>query len=160
MSDYSLSSTVDASGGRWIIRDRRIEDAPHDWTEKSIVWQRPYAGWDEDTGEYFWPADMRAEYERLTGLPEFQPFDDPTDSQAVNVVEMIGDPDDSGFDQKCRFGYRVEAHAVYCHNDGWLYSPRKCRRANEPSDIPLWDEKPSFQEDCPGYKASPRFTAT
>jgi hypothetical protein len=40
----------------------------------------------------------------------------------------------------------VKGHAVYCENEGWLYSPRKCRRG--PGS---WDGAPP-QETCPGFK--------
>ena len=59
-----------------------------------------------------------------------------------NVVEMMTAGDDGcAFDQPCHFGHRVEDHAVYCHNDAWPDSPRKCRRNRT-------DHK---HEDCPGY---------
>ena len=43
----------------------------------------------------------------------------------MNLVEMIAD--ESAFDQPCKFGNRVESHAVYCHSDN-PEAPRKCRR--------------------------------
>ena len=59
----------------------------------------------------------------------------------TNLVEMMSDGDDCAFDQPCHFGYRVEAHAVYCHCDAWPDAPRKCRR-----------DRDNFRhEDCPGY---------
>lgn len=59
-----------------------------------------------------------------------------------NIVEMIADGDDDcAFDQPCHFGHRVECHAVYCHNDGWPDSPRKCRR----------NRTDYLHEDCPGF---------
>lgn len=61
----------------------------------------------------------------------------------VNVVEMLSD-EDGGFDQPCRFGNRVGEHAVYCHNDAWVDSPRKCRRT--------WYTGGKVRdEDCPGF---------
>lgn len=61
-----------------------------------------------------------------------------------NIVEMVtaGD-DDCAFDQPCYFGHRVETHAVYCHNDAWPDSPRKCRRRKDDPDF--------RHEDCPGF---------
>lgn len=62
-----------------------------------------------------------------------------------NIVEIAtaGD-DDCAFDQPCYFGHRVESHAVYCHNDAWPDSPRKCRRNRD-------DYR---HEDCPGFVAN------
>lgn len=66
--------------------------------------------------------------------------------RAFNLVEMIaGDEDDCAFDQPCAFGHRVNGHAVYCHNDGWPDSPRKCHRNRD-------DYR---HEDCPGFVANP-----
>lgn len=61
-----------------------------------------------------------------------------------NLVEMVTAGDDGcAFDQPCYFGHRVEMHAVYCHNEAWPDSPRKCYRSQ--SD-------PEFRhEDCPGF---------
>ena len=64
--------------------------------------------------------------------------------RAFNLVEMVADKD-CAFDQPCAFGHRVESHAVYCHNEAWPDSPRKCRRNRT-------DYK---HEDCPGYVANP-----
>ena len=47
----------------------------------------------------------------------------------MNIVEMIADEDDCAFDQPCKYGHRVEQHAVYCHNEEWKKAPRKCRRS-------------------------------
>ena len=41
-----------------------------------------------------------------------------------NLVEMCFGGEDGGFDQECKYGNRVEQHAVYCHNDKSPY--RKC----------------------------------
>jgi len=73
------------------------------------------------------------------------------EKRAFNIVEFIaGDDDDEGggFDQPCCFGNRVGHHAVYCHNEGWPNSPRKCRRN-------LTDFR---HEDCPGFVANPDYT--
>ena len=63
----------------------------------------------------------------------------------INLVEMMAGPEDCAFDQKCKFGHRVEGHAVYCHSSN-PEAPRKCRRSwytgNEIKD-----------EDCPFYEA-------
>jgi len=42
-----------------------------------------------------------------------------------SLVELVVDEDDCAFDQECRFGHRVEGHAVYCKCPRWG-SPRKC----------------------------------
>lgn len=46
----------------------------------------------------------------------------------INFVELSADKKECAYDQKCRFGYRVEQHAVYCHNDAWKNGPRKCKK--------------------------------
>ena len=67
--------------------------------------------------------------------------------EPCNIVELIAD-EDGGFDQPCRFGNRVESHAVYCHNSGWVDAPRKCRRT--------WYTGGEVKdEDCPGYEPNP-----
>lgn len=68
------------------------------------------------------------------------------------AVEMVADEDDSAYDQPCAFGHRVEGHAVYCHNEAWPNSPRKCRRT--------WYTNGEVRdEDCPGFVANPGLTA-
>lgn len=62
----------------------------------------------------------------------------------INIVELIADDDDCAFDQPCKWGHRVEAHAVYCHNIGWADAPRKCRRA-------WYTGGRERDEDCPGF---------
>lgn len=72
---------------------------------------------------------------------------------AFNVVELMDFEDDGGdaFDQPCRFGHRCGGHAVYCHNDAWYDSPRKCRRS--------WSSGGEIKdEDCPGFQPNPAFT--
>jgi hypothetical protein len=65
-----------------------------------------------------------------------------------NIVEMMtAGEDDCAFDQPCYFGHRVECHAVYCHNDAWPDSPRKCRRRA--------DDPEYRHEDCPGFAPHP-----
>jgi len=73
---------------------------------------------------------------------------------AFNIVELvtIGN-DDCACDQPCRFGNRVETHAVYCHNDNWQEAPRKCRRT--------WYTGGTVKdEDCPGFEPNPEFKDT
>lgn len=67
---------------------------------------------------------------------------------AVNLVEMVAESDDCGFDQPCAFGHRVEGHAVYCHNDAWSGGPRKCRRT-------WYTGGEERDEDCPGFCPNP-----
>lgn len=70
---------------------------------------------------------------------------------AINVVELIQEPDaDCAFDQPCKFGHRVEGHAVYCHNDAWEDSPRKCCRT-------WYSGGKTRDEDCPGFQPNPDF---
>ena len=64
---------------------------------------------------------------------------------AINVVELIADQEDCAFDQPCVYGYRVEAHAVYCHNDEWKDAPRKCHRSKR------WPHS-----ECPGFAEAER----
>jgi hypothetical protein len=63
----------------------------------------------------------------------------------TNMVELLADPEDCAFDQPCRFGHRVETHAVYCHADHWQDAPRKCRR----------NRTDYLHEDCPGFRPNP-----
>lgn len=67
------------------------------------------------------------------------------EKRAVNVVEIVAKDEDCAFDQPCCFGHRVESHAVYCHNEAWPDSPRKCRRNRD--DF--------LHEDCPGFVRNP-----
>lgn len=70
---------------------------------------------------------------------------------AFNLVEFIQEPNaDCAFDQPCKFGHRVEGHAVYCHNDEWKDGPRKCRRS--------WYTGGSVKdEDCDGFQPNTDF---
>ena len=71
------------------------------------------------------------------------------EKRSVNVVEILaeGADDECAFDQPCCFGNRVDHHAVYCHNEDWPDSPRKCRR----------DRNEYKHEDCPGFVANPDY---
>ena len=69
-----------------------------------------------------------------------------------NIVELAAsvEEDETAFDQRCRFGHRVEGHAVYCHNDNWDDSPRKCRRS--------WYTNGRIKdEECAGFEPNPDF---
>lgn len=128
--------------GEYRIRDYEAErdenyDAP-------VVWSRPKTADDEKLD--FYPADVRAEFERLSGRGEFIDWDEPP--PMPNLVELIADEDECAWDQPCAFGNRVDGHAVYCHNDKWLYAPRKCRRT--------WYTGGEVKdEDCRGFKPNP-----
>lgn len=72
---------------------------------------------------------------------------------AFNVVELMASAegsDDCAFDQPCKFGHRVEGHAVYCHNDAWESGPRKCRRT-------WYTGGETKDEDCPGFQPNSEF---
>ena len=107
----------------------------------NIVWSRPIT-----PEEYFsqgtYPDDVREEYERLLDRGEFLD-EEKVPPTRPNVVELIADGD-CAWDQPCIYGYRVEEHAVYCHNEGWLYAPRKCHRCKD------WPH-----EKCRGFKPNP-----
>lgn len=70
---------------------------------------------------------------------------------AFNIVEAIQESDaDCAFDQPCKFGHRVDGHAIYCHNDEWTDSPRKCRRT-------WYSGGETKDEDCPGFQPNMAF---
>jgi hypothetical protein len=129
-----------------------IADGPP-YLKSKVIWSRQRTE-DEDTGEYSWPEDMRKEYERLLGRPEFVEI---PEEQEPNLVELVADDDGCAWDQKCCFGHRVESHAVYCHNDKWLYAPRKCKRGEWLADFYGGDPADYAHEKCPGFKANPLY---
>lgn len=63
------------------------------------------------------------------------------------AVEAVAE--EQAFDQPCKFGNRVDGHAVYCHNDEWLEGPRKCRRSWYTGGVVR-------DEDCPGFAPNDR----
>lgn len=72
----------------------------------------------------------------------------------MNLVEIVADDDECAFDQPCKYGHRVEHHAVYCHNDRWADAPTKCRHS--------WyygrDAVANLQDEaCPGYAPNPSY---
>lgn len=70
----------------------------------------------------------------------------------LNIVELVAsvEGDECAFDQRCRFGHRVEGHAVYCHNSEWDDAPRKCRRS--------WYTNGRIKdEECAGFEVNPAF---
>lgn len=61
----------------------------------------------------------------------------------INLVAMISD--EVVFDQPCKYGMRVDCHAVYCENWHTPDMPRKCRRS--------WYTGGKVRdEDCAGYE--------
>lgn len=143
-SRYTYSHIHFGEGnGEWRIQDMGTKGYCN--SNDPIVFRMPFLPehWKLDVP----PDKLRAKFEELEGRNEFIAYDEP---QSVNVVEMIADEDDCAWDQPCAFGHRVESHAVYCHNDKWLYAPRKCRRNR--SDWP--------HEQCRGFKPNPLYSNT
>lgn len=135
--EFSISSIHFGDRGEWRITQRM---GRYSSESDPVVWSAPFldGDWNDPTGK---PANVREAYERIIGY-------DPRAAGAptFNVVEMVADGD-GGHDQPCVFGNRVEGHAVYCHNESWLYAPRKCRRSQQD---PKWKH-----EGCPGFTANP-----
>ena len=70
----------------------------------------------------------------------------------LNLVEMLADDDESSFDQPCKYGNRVDGHAVYCHNETWKDAPRKCRQTW------YWGkEKDREDKDCKGFSPNAEY---
>ena len=68
---------------------------------------------------------------------------------AWNLVEMC---EEGAWDQPCKYGHRIDSHAVYCHNDNWKDAPRKCRQSW------YWGGKKGMEDkDCEGYKPNPNY---
>ena len=118
--------------GGWYIEDRLT---------RKVVWRMPYLREHGYLAEP--PAELRAEYERLIGWKAGMRRVD-----FANVVEMIAD-EDCAFDQPCAHGYRVEQHAIYCHNTTWLYAPSKCTFCSKTGER---HEGCVPHAECPGYK--------
>ena len=136
----------DDAGGTWYIVKSDPSKRYHGQFEGGVAFRCPYQDDEDHDGRP--PEALRREYERLIGRGEFVAFKEP---QPVNLVEVIADEDECAWDQPCAFGYRVEDHAVYCHNDGWLYAPRKCKRRQRPGIYgDAW-----LHEECPGFKPNP-----
>lgn len=142
---YSLTITSDRNGTVYQITDMGGKGY---WLPTDpVVWTYPYNRGDEDP----YPKAVRDKYEELCGRPEFVPFDDAKAlGTTENIVEMLQDDEsDNAFDQPCKYGHRVDGHAVYCHNEGWLYAPTKCRRT--------WYTGGEIRdEDCRGFSPNPR----
>ena len=134
---YGYGSVHGAEGSWWYIGDVEAGEWPY-----KEVWRMPYTEGHDLAGRP--PAELRAKFEELSGRGEYI---ESAPLAAVNIVELIADADDCAFDQPCAHGYRVETHAVYCHNEGWLYAPRKCHRHQGTE----WEE-PYPHEACGGFK--------
>ena len=66
----------------------------------------------------------------------------------MHWMEDLADAEQCAFDQPCKHGHRVEAHAVYCKNKEWADAPRKCRRS-------WYTGGETKDEDCPGFEENP-----
>jgi hypothetical protein len=144
--DYTYSYVSDGLGkNEWRIFRRRKDGLFPDVFSGKPVWSLPVEHYEyDDNGP---PAAVRAKYEELI---EFDP--DHIGEPFVNIVELLDGGEGGGFNQPCRFGNLCEGHAVYCHNEKWLYSPRKCRRT--------WYSGGEIRdEDCPGYEPNTRYSA-
>lgn len=141
---YGISAEFSADGDSWVIRDYSSALPDGSNYPGNIVWRREIKVGEFGADQY--PPDLRAEYERLTGLPEFYAPPEGNHPNIFNLVELV---EDGNFNQKCRFGKLVDGHAVYCHNNGWLYAPRKCRRT--------WYTGGEVRdEDCRGFAPNNR----
>lgn len=138
MGDYTylLTFSKDTPDGEWQILDlSKVSFSEAFGDPSKVVFSCP-TGSDVDGLP---PEALRKKYEELLGRPEF--IEHP-DTSTPNIVEIVADEEDCAWDQPCKFGYRVQTHAVYCHCDGWLYSPRKCRR----------NRTDFLHENCRGFK--------
>lgn len=124
--------------GSWYILDTSIEGWQWGNHKRAIVAEFPYNEDNSHDGRP--PLVLRQKYEELLGRSEFEE----TREAPFNIVTLLADENDCGYDQVCAYGYRVETHAVYCHHTGWLYAPSKCKRGGD------WPHA-----ECPGYLANP-----
>lgn len=143
-AQYSWGHAHSAEGSFWEIIDTKKGPYPG-----KIIFRYPF-DLERDFGLDEPPPVVRKEYERLIGWKQGTVRESP-----VNVVEIIAG-DDCAFDQPCRFAYRVEQHAVYCHNQTWLYAPGKCRRCSKTGD---GHEDCHSHATCPGYEPSSALTS-
>lgn len=137
---YSYRCSFSERGGFWQIV--KIGDYGPDGDEL-VVWETEYGPLEKDP--LYPPKVVRDKFEALIG---YKP--DAVAEPVVNLVELFCDDEDSVFDQPCVYGNRVDGHAVYCHNEKWLYAPRKCRRT-------WYTGGETRDEDCEGYKPNPNF---
>lgn len=143
---YSYRVVFDSNGARWEIVDGgqngRFLNAP-------TIWSMPYLPEHDGLGQP--PLEFRQRYEALLAESGFiQALEPPH----VNIVERVSDEDECAWDQPCAYGYRVESHAVYCHNEAWPYSPFKCRRRSGQS---MRGDEAWPHAGCPGFKPNPLY---
>ena len=104
----------------------------------------------DDASEFLTAVANAVTFKNALSAPFPPPPPPARERRVINTVEMVaveGDNSDCAFDQPCCYGHRVECHAVYCHNEKWPDSPRKCYR-----------NKSDYQhEDCPGFVANPDY---
>lgn len=134
---YFLQFTLEHPEWRYVIYRLDEHGSAGDvlWNKSRWVDTFPYEGHDDPDEP---PPAVREAYERLNGIER------PTmTAPALNLVEMVAGAD-CAFDQPCAHGHRVEQHAVYCHNETWLYAPRKCKRSRNREDY--------RHEDCKGFR--------
>ena len=136
--DYSYHLQFSERGGFWQIVECDHKTSHTDWP---VVWETPYEPTKDDPLDP--PKVVREKYEELIG------YEKAPNELFINLVELFA-CEDGGFDQPCIYGNRVESHAVYCHNQDWLYAPRKCHRT-------WYTGGKERDEDCEGYKPNPAF---
>ena len=137
---FYYSYTFNGEGSVWLISKKPDGRSYALIGQDEVVFEYQCDGYGDELEP---PQPVRDKYEELI---EYNPHYSP--SSRANLVEMIADEDEVGFNQACRFGSLVEGHAVYCHNDKWLYGPRKCRRT--------WYTGGEVRdEDCEGFEPSP-----
>lgn len=97
--------------------------------------------------EFMLAISGASEFAKSLSAPWPPPAAPLRERRAFNIVELAADSvgDETAFDQPCAFGSHVKGHAVYCHNEAWPDSPRKCRRNR--TDYP--------HETCPGFVRNP-----
>ncbi|MGI4815545.1 MAG: hypothetical protein ACRYGG_19715 [Janthinobacterium lividum] len=144
---YTYSLRFDETGGCWEIKD--MQGRGYALYDDQVVWSMPHLPEHDGLGEP--PLAFRRKFEALLRESGWTLN---SEEPVNNIVEMMADEDECAWDQPCAFGYRVEDHAVYCHNEAWLYSPRKCRRHTGPSE---WGGEPWPHCECPGYLANPLY---
>lgn len=127
---YSYGSIHLPEGSWWFIKK-----------DEEIVFKMPFLEGDFDLEEP--PEKLKEKYEHLIGWQSSSLLKKP-----FNIIESLSD--DCAYDQPCIYGLRVEQHAVYCHNEAWLYAPKKCHRSIEKTDK-------RYYTNCPGFKSNPKF---
>ena len=145
---YSISNVFSAENrdGIWKISAAPAGRNYMSITGDELIWAGAAGEDNQKNGKP--PPSVCAEYERLLGYSKVV-----VPAPTFNVVEALADDDDCAFDQPCAYGHRVESYAVYCHNESWLYAPRKCRRHSGNSG---WGDEPWPHEECGGYLPNPR----